>query len=158
MRDLNYNHLRYFWAVAHDGSLTRAAEALSITQPGYQFTPQSVAVTGSYASTYAMTAISIPQPSNPSQVATAVLAVDGQGNPLSGVNFTFKLLKADGTANVGEVGDQFVETSGSTGYAGVTLIRSATYSVQGGTAGQTITFTVPATGSVSIPSFVVRSV
>ena len=32
MRDLNYNHLRYFWAVAHDGSLTRAAERLSLSQ------------------------------------------------------------------------------------------------------------------------------
>ena len=32
MRDLNFNHLRYFWAVAHDGSLTRAAERLNLSQ------------------------------------------------------------------------------------------------------------------------------
>lgn len=32
MRDLNYNHLRYFWAVAHDGGLTRAAERLHLSQ------------------------------------------------------------------------------------------------------------------------------
>ncbi|MTJ79561.1 MAG: LysR family transcriptional regulator [Telmatospirillum sp.] len=32
MRDLNYNHLRYFWAVAHDGSLTRAAGRLNLSQ------------------------------------------------------------------------------------------------------------------------------
>lgn len=32
MRDLNYNHLRYFWAVAHEGSLTRAAERMSLSQ------------------------------------------------------------------------------------------------------------------------------
>lgn len=32
MSALNYNHLRYFWAVAHDGNLTRTAEALNITQ------------------------------------------------------------------------------------------------------------------------------
>lgn len=32
MRDLNYNHLRYFWAVAHEGSLTRAAEHLNLSQ------------------------------------------------------------------------------------------------------------------------------
>ena len=32
MRDLNYNHLRYFWAVAHQGSLTRAAEQMSLSQ------------------------------------------------------------------------------------------------------------------------------
>lgn len=32
MRDLNYNHLRYFWAVAHDGSLTRAAERMNLSQ------------------------------------------------------------------------------------------------------------------------------
>ena len=31
-RNLNYNHLRYFWAVAHDGSLTRAAERLNLSQ------------------------------------------------------------------------------------------------------------------------------
>ena len=32
MRDLNYNHLRYFWAVAHEGSLTRAAEHMNLSQ------------------------------------------------------------------------------------------------------------------------------
>ncbi len=32
MRDLNYNHLRYFWAVAHEGSLTRAAALMNLSQ------------------------------------------------------------------------------------------------------------------------------
>lgn len=32
MRDLNFNHLRYFWAVAHDGNLTRAARRLHVSQ------------------------------------------------------------------------------------------------------------------------------
>ena len=32
MKDLNYNHLRYFWAVAHEGSLTRAAEHMNLSQ------------------------------------------------------------------------------------------------------------------------------
>ncbi len=32
MRALNYNHLRYFWAVAHDGSLTRTAAHLNLSQ------------------------------------------------------------------------------------------------------------------------------
>lgn len=32
MADLNYNHLRYFWAVGHDGHLTRTAERLNISQ------------------------------------------------------------------------------------------------------------------------------
>ena len=32
MRNLNFNHLRYFWAVAHEGSLTRAAERMSLSQ------------------------------------------------------------------------------------------------------------------------------
>lgn len=32
MRDLNYNHLRYFWAVAHEGGLTRAAKRLNLSQ------------------------------------------------------------------------------------------------------------------------------
>lgn len=32
MSSLNYNHLRYFWAVAHDGHLTRTAERLNLTQ------------------------------------------------------------------------------------------------------------------------------
>ena len=32
MRDLNFNHLRYFWAVAHAGSLTRAAEEMNLSQ------------------------------------------------------------------------------------------------------------------------------
>ena len=32
MRDLNFNHLRYFWAVARAGSLTRAAEQLNLSQ------------------------------------------------------------------------------------------------------------------------------
>lgn len=32
MVDLNYNHLRYFRAVAHDGNLTRTAERLNLTQ------------------------------------------------------------------------------------------------------------------------------
>ncbi len=29
---MNYNHLRYFWAVAHEGNLTRTAERLNLSQ------------------------------------------------------------------------------------------------------------------------------
>lgn len=32
MNQLNYNHLRYFWAVAHEGNLTRTAERLNVSQ------------------------------------------------------------------------------------------------------------------------------
>lgn len=32
MASLNYHHLRYFWAVAHDGNLTRASERLNLSQ------------------------------------------------------------------------------------------------------------------------------
>ncbi|GAA4010589.1 LysR family transcriptional regulator [Sphingomonas humi] len=32
MAALNYHHLRYFWAVAHDGNLTRTADRLNLTQ------------------------------------------------------------------------------------------------------------------------------
>lgn len=32
MASLNYNHLRYFWAVAHDGNLTRTAGRLNLSQ------------------------------------------------------------------------------------------------------------------------------
>ncbi len=32
MGSLNYNHLRYFWAVAHDGNLTRVARRLNVSQ------------------------------------------------------------------------------------------------------------------------------
>ena len=32
MAALNYNHLRYFWAVAHEGNLSRAAERLNLSQ------------------------------------------------------------------------------------------------------------------------------
>ena len=32
MSELNYHHLRYFWAVAHEGNLTRAAERLLVSQ------------------------------------------------------------------------------------------------------------------------------
>lgn len=32
MRNLNFNHLHYFWAVAHEGSLTRAAERMNLSQ------------------------------------------------------------------------------------------------------------------------------
>ncbi len=32
MAELNYNHLRYFWAVARDGNLTRTAERLNVSQ------------------------------------------------------------------------------------------------------------------------------
>ncbi|MCB1282496.1 MAG: LysR family transcriptional regulator, partial [Salinibacterium sp.] len=32
MANFNYNHLRYFWAVAHEGSLTRAARRLHVSQ------------------------------------------------------------------------------------------------------------------------------
>ena len=32
MPDMNYNHLRYFWVVAHDGNLTRAAKRMNLSQ------------------------------------------------------------------------------------------------------------------------------
>ncbi|MEM9380446.1 MAG: LysR family transcriptional regulator [Planctomycetota bacterium] len=32
MAELNFHHLRYFWAVAHEGNLTRAAETLHVSQ------------------------------------------------------------------------------------------------------------------------------
>ena len=32
MSSLNFHHLRYFWAVAHEGGLTRAAERLHVSQ------------------------------------------------------------------------------------------------------------------------------
>lgn len=32
MIEFNYHHLRYFWAVAHDGNLTRTAERLNLSQ------------------------------------------------------------------------------------------------------------------------------
>ncbi|WP_223424306.1 LysR family transcriptional regulator [Tateyamaria pelophila] len=32
MVEFNYHHLRYFWAVAHDGNLTRTAERLNLSQ------------------------------------------------------------------------------------------------------------------------------
>lgn len=32
MASLNYHHLHYFWAVAHEGNLTRAAEKLHVSQ------------------------------------------------------------------------------------------------------------------------------
>ena len=32
MADLNYHHLRYFWAVARDGNLTRTANSLNMSQ------------------------------------------------------------------------------------------------------------------------------
>ncbi len=32
MKHLNYRHLHYFWAVAHEGNLTRTAEKLNISQ------------------------------------------------------------------------------------------------------------------------------
>lgn len=32
MRALNYRHLHYFWAVAHDGNLTRTAKRLNLSQ------------------------------------------------------------------------------------------------------------------------------
>ena len=31
MEDLNYHHLRYFWAVARSGNLTRASAELHLT-------------------------------------------------------------------------------------------------------------------------------
>jgi LysR family transcriptional regulator, transcriptional activator of nhaA len=32
MPDMNFNHLRYFWQVAHDGNLTRTASRLNLSQ------------------------------------------------------------------------------------------------------------------------------
>lgn len=32
MADMNFNHLRYFWQVAHDGNLTRTAARLNLSQ------------------------------------------------------------------------------------------------------------------------------
>jgi LysR family transcriptional activator of nhaA len=31
--DLNYHHLRYFWAVARTGSIAKACEQLHVAQP-----------------------------------------------------------------------------------------------------------------------------
>ena len=36
MSHLNYHHLRYFRAVAHDGNLTRAAELFGVPRTTYR--------------------------------------------------------------------------------------------------------------------------
>ncbi|WP_296428291.1 LysR family transcriptional regulator [Yoonia sp.] len=37
MSEFNYHHLRYFWAVAHDGNLTRTAARLNLSQSAVSF-------------------------------------------------------------------------------------------------------------------------
>ena len=32
MSEINFHHLRYFWAVANEGNLTRAAQSLFVSQ------------------------------------------------------------------------------------------------------------------------------
>jgi len=44
MARLNYNHLRYFWAVAHEGNLTRAAEHLLVSQSALSLQIQKLEV------------------------------------------------------------------------------------------------------------------
>ena len=33
LHDMNYHHLRYFWAVVREGGITRASERLHVSQP-----------------------------------------------------------------------------------------------------------------------------
>lgn len=42
MASLNYHHLRYFWAVAHEGNLTRAARRLRVSQSSVSVQIQSL--------------------------------------------------------------------------------------------------------------------
>ncbi|CAM3255640.1 LysR family transcriptional regulator [Asticcacaulis taihuensis] len=42
MPDVNFKHLRYFWAVAHEGHLTRAAKACNVSQSALSVQIQSL--------------------------------------------------------------------------------------------------------------------
>jgi len=140
-------------------SLNAATYLLTVTKFGYQFAPISELVSGATTVTCAMTPTTVAQPANPNLANVVLASVDGSGNYVPNTTFSLRLMSSDGTPNTGELGDEFEAVTGTSGLTPtVQIIRGATYSIKGGAAGQQRTFTVPATGSVSIPGVVVRSV
>lgn len=137
-------------------SLDDATWTVSITKPGYSFTPVSLVVNGTETQTYSMTETGIPSSSS-APLSTGYLYAYGiDGQVAANVAFTCYMLKGPGSDAQGHDITKFTITSNSAGlvsYGG--FIRGATYRIQRGK-GDEVQFLVPNTASFELPEVLGR--
>ncbi len=89
-------------------SLDAATYTISISKPGYSFTPTTILVTGAANFNKVMTAIVIPVPGNPTLCNVYGTFIDLEGNPLEGIEIKFTLLLNPVGTNASVLADRTV--------------------------------------------------
>jgi hypothetical protein len=111
--------------------LDAATWTVTITKPGYLFTPTTHAVSsssGTWTFTSSMTLVSIVPAASPDQTVGYLTTYDSQGNVDGGVTITFKMIQGPGDDAQAFDGDEFTEVSDAvTGLLQVDMVKGATY-------------------------------
>jgi hypothetical protein len=134
-----------------------ATWAVAITKDGYQFTPTTLAVSGTGSQTYSMTAVAVTPNPDPdkSTVVVTCYGADTEVEP-GAVLYVRQVTSPNGDEDHAFSGEEIEYTADGSGVATLTLWAGARYEIHRGDKRwlQTIT---PTAGSDSMSSFVGRS-
>lgn len=106
-------------------SLSAASYTVAIAKPGYQFTPETLAVTETAAAEFEMTQITIAAPADPDQATGYIVTRDAQGVVLSNVGILFQLRSATGADSYRT--EPFEVRSGADGLLTAAFLKGARY-------------------------------
>jgi hypothetical protein len=136
-------------------SLDAATYTRSITKGGYTFTPNTLAVSGATTSTSAMTATTIPPPSDPDGCTVTIRARTQQLVAQAGVTIGFRYISLPAGSGMALPVNPLLITTDSNGDATAELLQGATIKFWRGKepalANTANTFTVPAASTYELP-------
>jgi hypothetical protein len=126
-------------------ALNDATWSVRATKYGYTMATQSLVVNGTETATYSMTAVAPSQPANPALVSHDVLCTGIDGEIEVGVEVHYRLTAGTGDAGYSRDSATATATSGADGYATLTFITGATYSIWRGDVGREVSYVASAT-------------
>lgn len=138
-------------------SVDAATWAVSITKPGYQFTPTTLAVSAADSVIYSMSLTVLAPNPNPDLSNVLITCLDSSGSATSGIVVQVRLtLAPPKLGGMAMDGDWESHTSDANGEIALTLLAFATYEIRRGTNGVIQKF-IPNAGAFTVPSFVGRT-
>lgn len=122
-------------------ALDDATWAVTVSKVGYTLASQSLIVNGTETVTYSMTAVALVQPVDPTLVSHLVLCTGADGEPEASAVIYYRITA--GTGDVGYSRDIGVATATSDedGYATLTFIVGARYSIWRGGSSYKVSYT-----------------